>query len=82
MKNGMFHYKNVSDTNTDTLPPRGGSPEGNKVRIHKRRDEKGEHKLPDLCVPLHVPPPDLGQERLSVTRQKVKREHKTKDVNS
>lgn len=39
-------------------------PEGDEVCVAERGAEEGEEELPHLCVPLHVTPPDLGQQRL------------------
>lgn len=40
------------------------SPEGDEVGVAEDGTEEGEQELPHLRVPLHVPPPDLGQQRL------------------
>lgn len=39
-------------------------PEGDEVGVAEERAEKGEKELPHLCVPLHIAPPDLRQQRL------------------
>lgn len=40
------------------------SPEGDEVGVAEDGTEEGEQELPHVRVPLHVPPPDLGQQRL------------------
>jgi len=39
-------------------------PEGDEVGVAEDGAEEGEQEPPHIGVPLHVPPPDLGQQRL------------------
>lgn len=45
------------------------SPEGDEVGVAEDGAEEGEQELPHLRVPLHVTPPDLGQQGLKETRK-------------
>lgn len=44
-------------------------PEGDEVGVAEDGAEEGEQELPHLCGPLHVTPPDLGQQRLEEKRE-------------
>lgn len=39
-------------------------PEGDELGVHQNGTEEGEEEFPHLRAPLHIPPPDLRQERL------------------
>lgn len=39
-------------------------PEGDEVGVAEDGTKEGEQELPHIRVSLHVPPPDLGQQRL------------------
>lgn len=45
------------------------SPEGDEVGVAEHGAEEGQQEPPHLRVSLHVPPPDLGQQRLEDKRE-------------
>lgn len=40
------------------------TPEGDEVSVAEGRDEEGEDEFPHVRASVHVPPPDLRQQRL------------------
>lgn len=60
---------NSESPDKETLIIKWILPEGDEVGVTEDRAEEGEQELPHLRVPLHVTPPDLGQQRLKEERK-------------